>query len=111
VNWLNKEEKRARQERFISLQGMLAFCFILLFDGWNRFCADLAIDPNGLLKSFPGFDTISLTEKLARLQAFSNQDAKNFLRQNVDSNAEPKSVEEVARNLHQSLERQADLWH
>ena len=56
-----------------------AFLFITYVDGWRQFCADLLIDADALLHCYPGWDMVTQTEKKARENAYSREDAIMFL--------------------------------
>jgi hypothetical protein len=69
----------ALETRLHNMVRLNAYVLITHIDGWNRFCAELPVDPQGLLDFLPGWDTVSRTEALAREQAFSRDEAALFL--------------------------------
>jgi hypothetical protein len=67
-------------ERFEEICRYYAWRFIVYFDGWEQFCADLHIDPKVGMSFLIGWSTIVRTEEFARPQAFTPEEAEQFVR-------------------------------
>src|SRR5262249_31913885 len=53
--------------------------FVAYFDGWKRFCAELHIDPEVRLQFMIGWAMIVQTEKIARAEVYSPEEAEQFV--------------------------------
>jgi hypothetical protein len=89
---------------------------------WQRFCADLGIDPDLLLKAFPGYATVKETEEESRLDAFK-EEAMAYLRRRLETKENAggrtpsanrvyrmRPINEQAKELREILERLAKRW-
>jgi hypothetical protein len=52
---------------------------------WQCFCADLEIDPDLLLKDFPGHATVKFLEEAMRSEAFTEEEALAYLRRRYEA--------------------------
>jgi hypothetical protein len=90
---------------------------------WKRFCADLGIDPDLLLKDFPGYATVKETEEASRLDAFTEEEALAYLRRRHEANEAAggrtpaanrvyrmRPMDEQAKELREILESLAKRW-
>jgi hypothetical protein len=82
---LFRDKKRDRQgeERLWKMTKMLAYRFVVRADGWQLLCSELHFDADVLLRELPGNETVCRMEKLARLLAFTPEQALAFLREAV----------------------------
>jgi hypothetical protein len=74
-----KQSSDAQEVRMHHMTRYQAYLFVTHVDGWNRFCAELPLDPQALLGFMPGWDTVARTEIQARDCCFSRDDAAMFL--------------------------------
>ena len=77
----NPRRQRRRQERLGQLVRMLAYRCLVRADGWRLLCAELHLDPEVLPRALPGHEAVRQMEQLARLEAFSAEEAIAFLRE------------------------------
>jgi hypothetical protein len=87
-------QERRRDERRWRLLKMLAYRYVVRADGWRLLCAELPIDPEVLLRELPGYDSVRQMEQVARLIAFSAEEALAFLRAEAEA---ARPAEEGAR--------------
>ena len=116
-------QERRRDERRWRLLKMLAYRYVVRADGWRLLCAELPIDPEVLLKELPGYDTLQQMEQVARLIAFSAEEALAFLRAEAEA-ARPAeegaravrreyridTAADVARSMRAFLQARLDEW-
>jgi hypothetical protein len=69
------KEQIATAERLSSGLSMLAYKITVEAEAWKRFCADLKIDPDTLLRDMPPFDTLKRGEEPAKLGACTAEEA------------------------------------
>jgi len=84
--------------------------FIAYFDGWKLFSAQLHIDPEVRLSFMIGWATIVQTEKLARTQAFSSEEAEQFVRSETMPVPGDESMERGPDPV-EPAEEIAACWH
>jgi hypothetical protein len=71
-----------------------AYLFVTHVDAWNQFCAKLPLNHEVLLTRLPGWDIRKRTERLARKEAYSQEDALLFLlteRGDLESDADEEA--------------------
>jgi hypothetical protein len=89
-------------EKLWSLARQLLHRFLVYADAWQRFCAELGIDPQALSRDYPGSDTLKHMEELARPLACSPEEAAAHARQR-NPEAEPPTVEGTVQALRDAL--------
>ena len=112
-------EDQPQEDRLGMMAKLTAYRFVVGTDGWNRFCADLHLDPDGPLRQLPGSDTLRHMEEIARLDAFTPEAAlvywKQIAERRVATTADPgehrlDTAEDVARLMRNSLQDHLDAW-
>jgi hypothetical protein len=116
-------QERQRDERLWQILKMLCYRFVVRADGWRRLCTELHIDPVVLLKELPGYDAVQHMEQVARLLAFSAEEALSYLRAEFEScrpaEDETPAVQrqytidtaaDVARSMRAFLQEQLEEW-
>ncbi len=66
--------RRARDRRLLATMRRLASRLVALREGWRQFCAELAIDPEALLRDLPGYASVCLAADVAPALAAADGD-------------------------------------
>jgi len=103
-------QQRRQEARLGRIVKMLAYAFVAHADGWQQFCAELRIDPDAVLRDFPGYDLHRQTDQSARPSALTRQEATAMRRQQGSADAEVVTAEIVARRLHERLRQFSEWW-
>jgi hypothetical protein len=116
-------QERQRQERRWQLLKLLAYRYVVRADGWRLLCAELPIDPEVLLKELPGYEAVQQMEQVARLIAFSAEEALAFLRADAEANRpadgyspavrrefKMDTAADVAQSMRAFLQARLDAW-
>jgi hypothetical protein len=95
---------KVTEEKLLPVR-MLAFQFVLDAEAWKLFCAELHIDPEVLVYPLPGLDVLRLIEELARVLAFTTEEAAAYVRSLPDDHEKPriKTAAEAAQELRNLL--------
>jgi hypothetical protein len=80
-------------------------------DDWTRFCAELHLDGEALLRDLPCYDTLQRTKQTARLVACTAEEAADYQRRLGLGDAVLPTAEEVARGLRKFLEARVAWWN
>jgi hypothetical protein len=112
-----------RDERRWQLLKMLAYRYVVRADGWRLLCAELPIDPEVLMRELPGYDAVQQMEQVARLIAFSAEEALAFLcaeaeavrpaeegERKVRREYKIDTAADVARSMREFLQARLDEW-
>ena len=102
---------------------MLCYRFVVRVDGWRQLCTERHIDPEVFLRELPGYDAVQQMEPVARLLAFSAEEALDFLRVDAEARrvaeAETPAVRreyqvdtaaDVAQSMRAFLQERLDEW-
>ncbi len=94
---------KVSEEKLLPVR-MLALQFIV-DAAWNLFCEELHIDPEVLVYPLPGLDVLRLIEDIARVLAFTTEEAAAYLRSLPDDREKPriKTAAEAAQELRNLL--------
>jgi hypothetical protein len=116
-------QERQRNERRWQLLKMLAYRFVVRADGWRLLCTEMHIDSEVLMKELPGYAAVQQMEQVARLIAFSAEEALAFLRADAEANrpAEEQTravrreykidtAADVAQSIRAFLQARLDAW-
>jgi hypothetical protein len=119
----DRREVRQWDKRAGQLKRLLAYRLVVGMESWRLLCAELHIDADVLLRGLPGYEAVQQMEPLARLMAFSAEEALAFLRESVafgqslgaDTSGlqgEPRleTAAEVAQSLREYLRTRLDRW-
>jgi hypothetical protein len=128
--WMD-EETRCRkhrrdgrwEERSWQRVRLLAYRLVARADGWQSFYAQLPLDPDVLLRVLPGYEAVRQMEELARLVAFSAEEADAYLREVAQRDQSlaskmPRSeggyrietAADVASSMWEFLRARGDCW-
>jgi hypothetical protein len=94
-------------ERALRSRCLLAYCFTVRFDAFQRVCEELHIDAELMLSHLPGFGTIAGSELVMRAMAFSADEAAAFVKSLDGSTV--VTVEAVAARMRGFLESRSAL--
>jgi hypothetical protein len=116
-------QERQRDKRRWQLLKLLAYGFVVRADGWRLLCAQLPLDPEVLLKELPGYDAVGQMEQVARLLAFSAEEALAFLRADAAANRPAEdnrpavrreyqmdTATDMAQSMRAFLQARLDAW-
>src|SRR5262249_31198633 len=104
------KEGTSSKERLLGTACMLAYVFTVNVDGWKRFCSELEINADILLRDMPGYSTLIRAEEAARIMAFTPEEAANWMREASSGTTEAITVSAVAASLRDFLDRYAEMW-
>jgi hypothetical protein len=99
-----------RIERLWKIARLVAYRLGVEADGWTRFCEDLHIDGEALLRDLPCYDTLQRTQQAARALAWTADEAADCLRRLCPGDAALPTAEGVARALRQFLDESVAWW-
>jgi hypothetical protein len=116
--------ERQREKRQWQLVQMLAYRFVVLADGWRLLCSSLQVDPEVLLCELTGYQVVQQMEEVARLMAFSAEEALAYLRASAEA-VQPAegdtptvrreyrldSATDVAQSMRAFLQARLESWH
>jgi hypothetical protein len=106
-SWMRDDEgDDPMGDRLMFLERLAAYCFLVNADAWQRFCGELSIDKDALLRDSPGYDTVKRMEENARLLACSHEEAAAYVRQ-LDPQAEVRTVEHTVGAMQAALKQPA----
>jgi hypothetical protein len=94
-------QDRQRDARRWQLLKMLAHRYVVRADGWRLLCTEMHVDPVVLMKELPGYDAVQQMEQVARLLAFSAEEALAFRRADA---AAGRPAEEETRAVRREYE-------
>jgi len=104
-----KESKKREAPVRDTVRGA-AYAFTVHVEGWKRFCSELKVDADVLLKDRRGFATVRLAEEVARGMAFSPEEATAWWPKANGEGAEAPTAEAIAAGLHAGLKARMALW-
>ena len=111
--WMSEdqdEETEAREGRLVSSVRLLAYLFTVHADAWRGLCSELKIDADVLVSDLPGYDTVRLTERAARVLAFTADEATAWLRRDGDDTAQVVTVDAAVASLREFLDDRVAWW-
>ena len=101
---------QAERARWLDAERMLAYLLVVNADGWRRFCSELRVDGDLLLKEMPGYETLTRAEEVARIMAFTPEEATAWARRADGGSAVVPTSDAVVASLGEFLKRQAERW-
>ena len=104
------EERQQRDFRLGMLLRQQAYLFLIEREAWQRFCAELQLDAEALLRDLPGGDTLAQTEQSARALAFSVEEAARAAQMWSGDDAAVITVEDVLADYQAALAQQEHRW-
>jgi hypothetical protein len=104
------EKDRERAERMWACARMAAYRFCVQADAWKQLFGELKIDPEALLRDLPCHDTLHRMEELARLMAFTAEEATAQLRRHGPADTEAPTVEGAARAMRAFIDSRVKWW-
>lgn len=108
--FMNQRESQQHENRLEPLLKMFAHQFVVNAHGWKEFCDEIQVDPDALLRGYPGFDTIKDFDETARLLACSPEEALAFVRGKHGPDAEIETAESAAQLMRAELEFHREWW-
>jgi hypothetical protein len=104
------KEQTAKAEQLADLVRMMGRTITVEAEGWKRFCTELHVDPETLLRDLPVYDTLKRGEEAARIVAFSDEEAGAFLRKELGEDTIPRNVEDSAKEMRTFLDKWHERW-
>jgi hypothetical protein len=101
---------QAQRARWLDAERLLAYLLVVNADGWRRFCSEMRVDGDRLLKELPGYETLTRVEEVGRIMAFTSEEAAAWARQANGESAEALTSDAVVASLREFLDRQAERW-
>jgi len=99
---------KAERARWLDAERMLAYLLVVHADGWRRFCSELRVDDDLLLRELPGYETLARAEEVGRIMAFISEEATAWARQTNGGSAEVLTVDTLVASMRELLDRQAE---
>jgi hypothetical protein len=100
----------APQERFRGLARLLAYCFVIRVEAWNRLLAELKIDSEFFLKDIPGYNTICRATESMQAWAFTEAEARTYTCNKRQEDSQIASVESVLAEMRALLDAHLQYW-
>ena len=97
-------------ERLWGVARLMAYRLCVEADGWTRFCAELHLDGEALLRDLPCYDTLRRTQQTARALAWTADEGADCLRWLAPGDAALPTAEGVARGLREFLQERVAWW-
>jgi hypothetical protein len=98
------------RDRFAALAGVLAYALTVKVDGWKRFCAEVNVEADLLLKALPGYDVVRRAEAAARVAAFTPEGVASWMRKTRGGAAVPLTPEAEAAEICRAVNARAERW-
>lgn len=96
--------------RLLTVLRFRAYLFVVERDAWERFCVELHLDPDALLRDMPCYRTVKDAESIARLLAFTPTEAVEAARSKWDAGVEVRTVESACADYRAALAAREDGW-
>jgi hypothetical protein len=96
--------------RFAALSGVLAYALTVKVDGWKRFCAEVNVEADLLLKALPGYEVVRRAEAAARVAAFTPEGVADWMRKRRDGAPVPLTPEVEAAEIRRVVNARAERW-
>jgi hypothetical protein len=104
------KEEKAKAERLSDLTCLLAYRITVEATAWKRFCAELKLDADTLLRDLPTYDTLKSGQDAAGIGAFTAEQVAAFLRKAGREDCTPPSVEDSAKEMRVFLDSRIQWW-
>jgi hypothetical protein len=104
------KEQGAKAKQLADLVRMMGRTITVEAEGWKRFCSELHVDPQTLLRDLPVYSTLERGEEAARINAFSDEEAGAFLRKEFGEDAMPRDIEDAAKEMRTFLDTWNERW-
>jgi hypothetical protein len=101
---------QAERARRLDAERMLAYLLVVNAEGWTRFCSEMQLDGDLLLKNLPGYETLTRAEEVGRLMAFTSEEAAAWARREDCESAEVLTGDVVVASMREFLDRQVQRW-
>ncbi len=102
------KEQQAKAERLSDGLSALAYKITVEAEAWERFCGELKIDPDTLLRDLPCYGTLKRGENSAKVGACTAEEAAALWRE--AGGASPPTVEAAARAMHDLIAQREEWW-
>ena len=97
----NRQDRRERQ--LLHDVRLHAYLFLVESEGWYRFCAERNLDPDVLVRDFPGYTTVKAAEKVARVLAYTPEEAAQAVRLQQGDTASVLMAETILAGYRKAL--------
>ena len=104
------EDDKDLAERLWGVARLTAYRLGFEADGWARFCAELHLDGEALLRDLPCYDSLRRTQQTARALAWTADEAADCLRRLGPGDAALPTVEGVVKTLQKFLDERVAWW-
>jgi len=94
----------------LRILGLWGYLFGVEVEAWKRFCAELHLDPEVLIRELPGFPTVRRAEEIARAYAFTEKEAAEAMRHKSAGDETIQTVESVLANFRAALASRESCW-
>jgi hypothetical protein len=101
---------RERADRLWDVARMMGYKLCVEADAWRQLHAELHIDPDGLLRDLPAYDTLQRTERAARVVPWTADEAAAFLKSLGPGDAAVPTVEGALKAMRAFLEQRVAWW-
>jgi hypothetical protein len=104
-------EDQARADRLWDVARMAGYRLCVEADAWRRLTAELHVDAEALLRDLRGYDSLTLTERAARLFPWTAEEAAAYLRRRGLEEADVHTVDSAARAMREFLDQRVAWWN
>jgi hypothetical protein len=101
---------KAERARRLGAARMLAHLLVVNAEAWRHFCSEMQLDGDLLLKHLLGHETLTRAEEVARLMAFTPEEATAWARQTNGESAVVPTSDAVVASMREFLERHSGRW-
>lgn len=102
--------RQAREDRLCDLVRFLGYRIVTNAEAWQRLCAKLNLEPNGLLRHLPGYDMFQEARRSAEMMAFNTDEARQYLRRSSDKDCEPITAETLFAEWCGFIDHRTKWW-
>jgi hypothetical protein len=109
LRWLHSSRRRRgnrpdrRELQLLQDVCSHAYLFLVESEGWNRFCAELNLDPDVLVRDVPGYTTVKAAEKVARVLGYTPEEAAHAVRLQQGDTASVLTAETILAGYRKAL--------
>jgi hypothetical protein len=105
-----QKNRNARESRLHQTLRLWGYLFVVETEAWNRFCAELHLDPEAVIRDMPGYPTVKKAEPSARAVAFSAEEITKAARARVPPVADICTIEMALADFRAALASRESCW-
>jgi hypothetical protein len=105
-----RTEWEQKEFRLLMAARLRAYLFLVQTEAWNRFCGELNLDPEAVLRDVPGYTTVKAAAETACILAFTSEEAAEAVRVQWGDSAEVATVETTVAGLRKALAARESWW-